>query len=325
MAKVSIIIPIYNIEKYMKKCLESVLGQTFQDIEVILVDDGSSDRSGKICDIYAQKDTRVKVLHKKNGGQSDARNVGIKHATGENVLFIDGDDYIDPDMVQVLYENLVTHQVDVSACGIYDAYQDKVVEQCEEREEFFCEQEEAFGYILVGKKIPGTLCNKLIRRELIEDLAFPVGKLYEDAFYTLDLMQKVKTMYVTTKPMYYYVHRANSSTTETYSKASLDFIEAYEATKKVVEEKFPSIIRQAEFKLFWAYFSVLDRMLLVDEYWKLPDYHRVKSYLKRHAIRIMQDEYFQKARKLGAFALLINVRLYRCMILLNNKKNKKLL
>lgn len=324
MAKVSVIVPVYNVEKYIKKCIDSILSQTFGDIQVILVDDGSTDNSGSVCEQY-KSDSRIEVIHKSNGGLSDARNAGMKYVMGDYVLFIDSDDYIDKEMVEILYRNAIEYDVDFSACGIYNEYKDRVVPQCEKMEEFKCSSEEAFGYILVGEKIPGTICNKLIKREIAEKLLFPVGKLYEDAFYTIDLMQNVKSVYVTTKPMYYYVHRSNSITTERYKKSSMDFIEAFEQTKEVVESKFPDSIKEAEFKLFWAYFSVFDRMLMENRYWEIAEYPKVRDFLKKNAMRIVKDQYFQKARKIGALALKVNVKIYRKLIMYNEKKNKQLL
>ena len=116
---ISVIIPIYNVEQYLKECLESVINQTYRNLEIILVDDGSKDKSGKICDEYKNKDERIKVVHKENGGLSDARNAGMKIATGKYIQFIDSDDFIDKDMIETLYNLIIENEADISMCSNY--------------------------------------------------------------------------------------------------------------------------------------------------------------------------------------------------------------
>ena len=125
MAKVSVIVPIYKVEKYIKKCVDSIVGQTLPDIEIILVDDGSPDDCGAICEGYAKQDLRIKVIHKANEGLSEARNTGINAATSEYIGFVDGDDYVAPDMYEVLYKNITEQNADVAVCGLYDCYTDR--------------------------------------------------------------------------------------------------------------------------------------------------------------------------------------------------------
>lgn len=325
MSKVSIIVPVYNVENYIKKCIDSIVNQTMEDIEIILVDDGSKDTSGNICDEYALKDGRISVIHKENGGLSDARNTGIKKATSDYVLFVDGDDYIKENMVECLYKLLVDYQVDMSVCGVYNVYSSGEKAQCDVLEEFQCDNIEAFGHIMVGKKIPGTICNKLIKREIARELLFPVGRLYEDAFYTTQLMQRVKCVSVTTEPMYYYFHRAGSITTTAFKKKDMDIVIAYEENLKVIKEKYPEILEQAKFRLDWAYFTVLDRMLQLDDYKSIEDYSMVVKYLKKNIWAVVRSKYFYKSRKIGAIALFFNVKIYKAMVKYNMRKNAKLL
>lgn len=325
MSKVSIIVPIYNVEKYIKRCLDSIINQTLKDIEIILIDDGSKDTSGSICDEYASQDNRISVIHKENGGLSDARNTGVKRATSDYVLFVDSDDYIKENMVERLYELLVDHQVDMSVCGVYNVYSSGEKAQCDVLEEFQCDNITAFGHIMVGEKIPGTICNKLIKREIAQELLFPVGRLYEDAFYTTQLMQRVKSVVVTTEPMYYYFHRVGSITTTVFKKKDMDIVLAYEENLKVIKEKFPKIVEQANFRLDWAYFTVLDRMLQLDNYKSLEDYRMVVKHLKKNVWAIVKSKYFYKSRKIGAIALFFSVKIYRAMVNYNMRKNAKIL
>ena len=125
---ISIIVPIYNVEKYLKKCIDSIINQTYKNLEIILVDDGSPDNCGKICDEYAKKDNRIKVIHKENGGVSSARNVGVENATGEYIGFVDSDDYIEKDMYEVLINNLKKENADISIISNYEVYKNKIIE-----------------------------------------------------------------------------------------------------------------------------------------------------------------------------------------------------
>lgn len=325
MVKVSIVVPIYNVEKYIHKCIDSILNQTMKEIEIILVDDGTKDRCGEICDEYAKKDERIKVIHKKNGGLSDARNVGMQYVTSKYVLFIDSDDYIKEDMVEKLYENAEKNNADFAACGVYNVYTNSMTPQCNKQMEFCCDNITAYGHILVGQILPGTICNKLIKSEIARDILFPVGKIYEDAFYTTKLMQRVRYVYITTEPMYYYYHRQGSITTTPYKEKDMDVVRAFTESLNIVQEKFPEIEEQARFRLQWAYFTVLDRMLLLNDYRKIEEYKAVVAFLKKNAYSIVKSKYFYKTRKIGMIALWLNVRLYKALVLYNNKKNAGLL
>ena len=126
MPAISVIVPIFNVENYVRKCVDSILNQTFSDIEIILVDDGSTDASGRICDEYLSKDDRIRVIHKENGGLSDARNAGLDMCTGEYIGFVDGDDYIDGDMYELLYKNLIQYDADISMCRFRRIYNNRI-------------------------------------------------------------------------------------------------------------------------------------------------------------------------------------------------------
>ena len=323
MPKVSVIIPVYNVEQYVEKSIQSVLNQSMKEIEVILVDDGSMDTSGEICDRYGEKEERIIVIHKENGGLSSARNAGVQAASGDYIGFIDSDDYIDSVMYETLYRMAERESADVAVCGVYDVYKNGKVPQCASREAFVCDQEEMLGHILLGEKISGTVCNKLIRKDIAKELEFPVGKLFEDAFYSAMLVQKIKKVSVTTEPMYFYVHRSDSITTCGYRRKDLDVIEAFEIDKQLVINHFPKLIDKAEFALNSAYLRVLDKMLLTKGYRKFPEYKIVKKYIKEHGKDIIFSPYFRSSRKVAVQALRINILLYKYLLILNERVNRK--
>lgn len=313
MVKVSVIVPVYNVEKYLRKCLDSIVSQTLNDLEIILVNDGSTDTSPDICEEYKRKDERIKMITQKNQGLSAARNAGLKEAAGEYVIFIDSDDYIAENMLEILVNNITKSSADIATCGIYNVYQSYMKPQYHKKEKYTCGNVEAYRQILIGKKIPASICNKLLKRECIEDLEFPVGKHYEDAFFHIDLMQQVKTVCVDTQPLYYYVHRSGSITTRKYQKSSYDIVEAYEKNIRMVQEKYPSLMPESEFRVFWAYFVVLDRMLKEKEYRNIEQYKHVKRYLKKHVKDIIKNPYFTRNRKIAAIILKFNLELYRIL------------
>ena len=321
MAKISVIVPVYKVEKYIHKCVNSILQQTFADIEVILVDDGTPDRCGEICDEYARQDCRVKVIHKENGGLSDARNVGMAHASGEYLIFIDSDDHIEPDMLEYMYMRLADSGADMATCGLYEVYNDRIEQQKEEKD-FVCSGEEAFRYILQGHTIRGEIWNKLIRRSCIENLRFPKGKLYEDIYFTADMMQRVKKVAVGTKPKYYYLHREDSITGQPYRPQLYDVIEGYTKNYKIVKKKFPALKEEAECLWLWSRFIVLDKMLLEKNYRMIEGRKELVLFIRRHIVRILKNKYFNLSRKISAMVLFFHVGLYRRLVFISEEKKK---
>ena len=178
---ISVIVPIYKVEKYLEKCILNIVNQTYSNLEIILVDDGSPDNSGKICDEYARKDSRIKVVHKLNGGLSDARNAGIEIATGKYIAFVDSDDYIEEKMISKLYDLLKANDADVSACNICKFYEDKEIE-LDENEEIVKSYppEQAILLTILDDSFGNYAWNKLYRSELFSDVRFPFKRRYED-------------------------------------------------------------------------------------------------------------------------------------------------
>ncbi|MBQ8301255.1 MAG: glycosyltransferase [Clostridia bacterium] len=213
MKKISVIVPVYNVEKYIEKCLDSIINQTYKNLEIILIDDGSTDNSCRICDEYALRDERFTVVHNENGGVSVARNAGLKKATGEYIMFVDSDDYVESDIAEVLMNLTLQYDADISMCSFKYADTDgntrnqtdlAVAEGCISGDEFWqC-------FYSGGRTIGVTLWAKLYKRSLWQDIHFPDGKLHEDEFVTHSLVKKCKNIAVTKKPLYYYVQREGS-------------------------------------------------------------------------------------------------------------------
>ena len=315
---ISVIVPIYKVEKYLDKCVQSIINQTYTDLEIILVDDGSPDNCGKMCDEYAEKDERIKVIHKENGGLSDARNAGVEKATGDYVCFIDSDDFAELNMVEVLVSAI--GDCDVCTCGVYNDFADKSVPQYEgEPQSFDTDNVTAFKLMLEGKVVPATVCNKLIKTNIAKTVQFPKGRLYEDAFYQNNLMKKINKIHIETKPLYHYAHRNNSITTKPFKSKDMDVIYAYKDTEQLWKDE-PELNKYIRFRILWAYFVVLDRILLMPEYKQVPEYAEIISFLKANALEVFFTNLFNKSRRIAALALKINVKLYRKLVLVRNKR-----
>lgn len=223
--KISVIVPVYKAEKYLHRCVDSILSQTFQDFEVLLIDDGSPDRSGEICDEYAKRDSRVRVFHKKNGGVSSARQCGIDNALGEYTIHADPDDWVEPNMLEELYEKAKEDDADMVICDYYTNYKDKQV---------YCKQKpSALGHktVLVEmfQHLHGSCCNKLVKRACYKDynVKFPEKfNLYEDLFVNTSLLiNPIKIVYLSKAFYHYMLYASNVSITK---RIDMDIIEENE-------------------------------------------------------------------------------------------------
>ena len=218
MFKISIIIPVYNVEKYIEKCINSVLLQTFTNFECIIIDDGSTDNSGVICDGYAKKDYRIKVIHKENSGVSSARNTGLDIAKGEWIAFVDGDDWVDEKYLEFLYGNAVTYNVDVSICGVNTFKDGKVSHRDKYLYDATLTSNEAISLMFDRKySFGGFSFNKLLRKQLIERGNFRYGeevKYLEDVQFFYNIFKITNKIYYSPQPYYFYRQIESSVTNQ---------------------------------------------------------------------------------------------------------------
>lgn len=207
---ISVIVPVYNVERYLEKCVNSILIQTYKNIQIILVNDGSTDNSGKLCDKFEYEDARIQVIHKSNGGLSDARNAGLKIAKGSYIGFVDSDDYIAPDMFETLYRLNRKYNSEISIVSFYEIYNEKVIGVRDSGNLEELSKIEALKELLIDTKIQSYAWNKLYKRELFNDLEFPTGKNFEDIATTLLLFEKANKITLLETPKYYYIRRDDS-------------------------------------------------------------------------------------------------------------------
>lgn len=319
---ISVIVPVYNVERYVKKCLDSILAQTIENIEIIVVDDGSTDTSGVICDEYAKRDNRIHVYHKTNGGLSSARNYGIERATGRYFGFVDSDDYIDPDMYEVLLNNLLKYDADMSLCGLYDVFNGKPRKVNTDNRSFEATVEETIKIVLEAKITSVTAVNKLYKRELFAFVRYPEGKTSEDAFIILDVLMKCKKTVITTLQKYYYIHRPGSITTAHFNPRTLDVLEAYNKNYRIIEANYPKLIDVAKMRLCWAHFYVLDRLIFDDTGNFEVQKRQIIRYLKENLVFILANKDFKITRKFSAALLAIYSSLYKLCVKTQNQRYK---
>lgn len=308
--KLSIIVPVYKVESFLDKCVESILAQSFVDFELILVDDGSPDNCGKMCDSWAEKDHRIKVVHKENGGLSDARNAGIDIAQGEYIGLVDSDDYIKPDMFEVLIRNLEQHNADLSMCGYADVYADGIRKESLDRRVYVWNQEEAIHQILLGKLLSVHAWVKLYKRELFDHVRYPKGKISEDAYIIMDILKQIRTAVFTPYSAYYYVHRGDSINTSLYRKIDLSRIEAHWKNYKYICKNMPKYKKLAFERYLGAVAFVGSKMALSGVKEDDQDCKRVFFILRKNIFKILSGEYFSKKRKLSISTMIISKKVY---------------
>ncbi len=224
MPEISVIVPVYKVEKYLYRCIDSIIAQTFTDWECILVDDGSPDNCPAICDEYAKKDDRIKVIHKKNGGLSDARNAGLDIAKGEWITFIDSDDWIHKEYIECLYNACVENGADISVCGYYQTEGNEP----EIQKEKFIIKLYSPEKLWVENRINATIaCAKLYKNTLWSGIRFPVGKIHEDEYTTYRLLFKCDKIAYMEAEMYFYFTNPNGIMRSDWSPKRLDAVEAF--------------------------------------------------------------------------------------------------
>ena len=250
---ISIIVPVYKVEKYLNRCVKSIVDQTYENLEIILVDDGSPDNCPAICDAWSERDSRIQVIHKENGGLSDARNAGIKVSSGELIGFVDSDDWLSIDMYQYLYEAMKADNSNIAACGVEMVWEDgtpsRMLTKVGSR---VLSKEEAMRAIIEESWLKQPVWYKLYKIELVRDIPFPIGKYHEDVFWSYRVIGRANQVSVIDHTGYYYWQRSGSIMGEKYSVKRLDAIEALENRQVYLENNFPELTSTARCSLWFS-------------------------------------------------------------------------
>ena len=284
---VSVIIPVYNVERYLAQCVESVLAQTYRRLEIILVDDGSTDDSGMLCDALTQRDHRIRVIHKHNGGLSDARNAGTEACNGEFVIYLDSDDYLEQDAISALVRIQEESQAGVIIGNYYYTYSDhEDIAQPDTGTVEAYPRKEAIALLMQGK-LQTFAWGKLIRADIAKRHLFPIGKLFEDHFWTHLVFQDCETVVYSSKPMVHYRQRGNSISF-TFNLKRLDIIEGWRERIVFLQQEYPDMVEEYLHRcagdtvsLAWL---VLTRMRRNKKqgFWKLREFTE-EYHLERHS------------------------------------------
>lgn len=244
---ISVIVPVYKVEKYLDQCVTSIIEQSISNLEIILVEDGSPDQCGAMCDAWATKDQRIKALHKKNGGLSDARNFGLKYARGSYIAFVDSDDIIAPKMMEKLLDVIKQSGADIAECN-YLRFSDNVpcYDEGNSSSITLYTTQEAMQRLIEESVFKYTVWNKLYRRKVFDSLEFEVGKLHEDVFFTYQAFGMCKNIGKIEEPLYYYRQREGSIMGEAVSLRNLDALEARKKQYFYMKDNFPDLACMAQ-------------------------------------------------------------------------------
>lgn len=276
--KISVIVPVYRVEAFLDRCVQSIADQSYKNLEIILVDDGSPDNCPAICDAWAEKDSRVKVVHKQNGGLSDARNAGMAIATGELTGFVDSDDWITPDMYQHLHDLMAADHSDIAVCGAEMVWEDGTPPRMLTKSGCcVLNQEEAMRAIIEESWLKQPVWYKLYKTALIRDIPFPVGKYHEDVFWSYQAVARAQKVSVSDKVGYYYAQRSGSIMGEGYSLKRLDAVEAKTLQMAFVHERFPALESLTQITLL---FTCMYHGQLAIKSLKKPEREMALTFLK---------------------------------------------
>lgn len=282
MAFITIIVPVFNVEQYLERCISSLLSQKFKDFDIVLVDDGSSDRSGMICDLYSIKDSRIHVIHKKNGGLSDARNVGLewalKYSDSKWITFVDSDDYVHKDYLNALYHGVISTGLYFSTCEYRCTQGEELLEEYKEfpvkvvsAEEYYC-----------GKTNMFSAWSRLFHKSDFSLIRFPFGKICEDTFTTYKLMFKYDKIAVIDLPLYAYFQRSNSIMREQWNPKKLDVFEGYNLQIQFFKKnEYKFALKEVSLMYVYGLYEQIQECKCIPEY-EATYLKRMVAMLRKH-------------------------------------------
>ena len=294
----------------MRRCLDSVVGQTYRNLEIICVDDGSPDGCGAICEEYAAKDDRIRVIHKENGGQSSARNAGLDTAQGEYISFIDPDDTVATDNLEYLYRLLMIYEADISACLHYIVRGEKRWKSYDFSEDIVAGSKECVQRLLYNDGVDTSAWAKLYKKKIFEGIRFPEGKLFEDAGTAYRTFLAAKRIALGTEAKYFYMLRENSTVSAVFNRRKLDMLEMTDRMARDVIAVYPDLEKAALRRRVYARFSTLNQMIHAGPELELERREMI-DFIKSNATVLLGDSKVQRRDKLAIILLSIGYPLYK--------------
>ncbi len=308
---ISVIVPIYNVSQYLDRCIKSILSQSYQNLNIVLVDDGSTDGSGELCDKYACEDSRIQVIHKSYGGVSDARNAGIRAAIGEYFCFVDSDDYVTDDYVSYLYDLIEQYECRISICGTIVVLGNGKTLGTDSCKTEVITSRECIERIFYDEGITVSTWGKMYQRNLFDGVEFPVGKLFEDAAITYKPILKCERVAVGAGAKYFYAIRHNSIVTSSFNPSKIDLIEMSDLMCDAAEQRWPDIAQASLRRRVYVRFSTLNQMLNTDE---CPDKKaEMIAYVKQHRKAILSDKRAPRRDKFALCAIAFGFKAYKLL------------
>ncbi|MCI8482540.1 MAG: glycosyltransferase family 2 protein [Clostridia bacterium] len=309
---ISVIIPIYNVERYLKRCIDSAIHQTYENIEILLVNDGSTDSSSDICNKYEKEDNRIVAFHKENGGLADARNYGIRRAKGKYVVFIDSDDVVEKDYVEELYRLIDTYKTKM-AIGTMTIVNNKNRNNMgKDYVETVFTTTECLLYMLQDKGFTVSANAKIYLKTLFDDIEYPKGRLYEDNGTTYKLILKCDRIAYSCKSIYEYCLRKDSIISQKFTMKKMDYIYLTDIECENIVNKYPDLLEACEGRKAVARLSVLRQMLNSKLLKKEKEEQRqIVKYLKQHYSQLMKNNFISRKTKISLVALKINKKILK--------------
>lgn len=306
--KISVVVPIYKVEKYLAKCIESILNQTYMNLELILVDDGSPDNCGKLCDYYAQKDSRIFVIHKTNGGISTARNAGMKVATGDYICFVDSDDWVKENMLECLLNIALKYDADITVGGVLLAtvVEDYYTIEPEESSapKINCiNKTEAIDHYLLE---PWGAWNKLYKMNIHKHIFFPEGKIHEDEAIMFALLACSEKIAYTNEKLYVYVQRKGSITSQEFSLQRFDWFCSWRYNFTFVKDNYPQFTDKCVSKYCDVILYIINAMIYKDNDKYGNEIKEVMSAIRKEKKYLFNSKYIKLTRKIRLGVLLIS-------------------
>lgn len=317
---ISVLVPVYNVEKYLRRCLDSILMQTYTDYEIVLVDDGSTDQSGALCDAYAAEHNCIRVIHQKNAGLAQVRNVSIAAARGEYITFVDSDDAIEPAYLEVLLRDLQESGAEVSICSWSEVSDGGMRTELgwDRKSQGFqvWTTQQAVKSLLYQKGIDNNTWGKLYTRDVLQDITFPAGKVYEDIATTYQVFLKARRVCYRPEALYLYTSNTAGISQSAFTPRRMDLIDMAESMYSDIERRCPAYLRAAQARLMRAYIHV---------YLQIPDCADFKAYqsrvfagIRKHCCRVAADSEAKRGTRMAALIACIHPVLLRW---LNRWKN----
>ncbi len=320
--KLSVIVPIYKVEEYLDECIKSIVKQTYKNLEIILVDDGSPDHCPELCDIWAEKDSRIKVIHKENGGVSSARNAGLDAAIGDFIAFVDSDDYLDSDMYEIMLTQIREHNADMAQCGIVRENADGSVEVWDsfdapivvmENMKLLCSVGEAAGIL------PVSPCNKIFKAEVIDVIRYDESLKYaEDTLFNFSAARNINKAVIQNVPRYHYVNNSDSASHQKFSSSRFDEHKVMDIIFDMAANDnhvLPYCIKGDVLKSFRTIRQMIASNSCTDQF------RIIRQRIIRHRKAIFSSGLYSKATKLKTLLLWLMPGIYKLAIKIYNNKD----